>query len=62
MGKTALLTAAVFVGAALGIADMASAMETNSPAMPQEPTTQPANPSGHKAHAKKPKPKKRNEV
>jgi len=63
MSRTGLLAAAVCLGTAMaiadmGIADIASAMETNSPAMPPPSTTQPANPSGHRAHNKKAKPKK----
>jgi tetratricopeptide (TPR) repeat protein len=58
MAKIGLLTAAIFFGAAVGVANMASAMETNSPSMPQQPATQPATPHGHNAHNKKHKPKK----
>jgi tetratricopeptide (TPR) repeat protein len=62
MRKTRLLAAAVFLGAALGAADIASAMETTSPTTPQPPPTQQSNPSGHKAHNKKGKPRQNSSI
>lgn len=58
MRKTHVLATTLVLGAALGAANIAAAMETNSPAPPQQPQTQ--HPSqGHKAHTnKKPKQKK----
>lgn len=52
-----LLTATLVFGLAMSAADIASAMETNSPAPPQQPQSQPPSQQGHKAHNKKPKPK-----
>lgn len=51
-----LLATTLVFGFAMSAADIASAMETNSPAPPQQPQTQPPS-QGHKAHTKKPKPK-----
>jgi tetratricopeptide (TPR) repeat protein len=62
MRKASLLATAVVLSAALGAADVARAIETNNPAVPQQPTTQqPANPSTHKAHNSK-KPKKESAI
>jgi tetratricopeptide (TPR) repeat protein len=55
MRKIPLLAAAVLLSAATGTANIARAIETNSPAAPEQPATQPAQPGTHKAHAKKPK-------
>jgi tetratricopeptide (TPR) repeat protein len=66
MRKGPLLAAAIALSAALGAADMALAIETTNPAVPQQPTTtQPPptnNPSGHKAHNGKPRPKKESAI
>ena len=57
MRKIHVLATTLVLGAALGAADIAAAMETNDPAPPQQPQTQQPS-KGHKAHTKKPKPKK----
>jgi tetratricopeptide (TPR) repeat protein len=61
MHRFRLLATTLVFGFAMGAADIAHAMETNSPAPPQQPQ-QPQQPQsqqpsqGHKAHTKKPKP------
>jgi tetratricopeptide (TPR) repeat protein len=52
-----LLATTVILGAALGTADIANAIETGNPPPPQQPQTQQPGSQGHKARAKKPKPK-----
>src|SRR5579862_9017487 len=61
MRKIHLLASTLVLGAALGAANLAAAMETNSPAPPQQPQSQQPN-QGHKAHTKKPKPKKNSAI
>lgn len=62
MRKIHLLATTLVLGAALGAANIAAAMETNSPAPPQQPQTQQPS-QGHKAHTnKKPKQKKNSAI
>jgi tetratricopeptide (TPR) repeat protein len=61
MRKIDVLATTLVLGAALGAVDIAAAMETNSPAPPQQPQSQQPV-QGHKAHAKKPKPKKNSAI
>ena len=61
MRKIHLLATALVLGAALGAANIAAAMETNSPAPPQQPQSQQPS-QGHKAHTKKPKQKKNSAI
>jgi tetratricopeptide (TPR) repeat protein len=56
MRKIHLLATTLVLGAALGAANIAAAMETNNPAPPQQPQSQQPS-KGHKANTKKPKPK-----
>ena len=59
MRKIHLLATTLVLGAALGAANIAAAMETNSPAPPQQPQTQ--QPSQcHKAHTNKKTKQKKN--
>jgi tetratricopeptide (TPR) repeat protein len=59
MRNIQLLSTSLLFVAALGTTDLANAIETTNPAVPQQPTTQqPPNPSGHRARTKKPKPKR----
>jgi tetratricopeptide (TPR) repeat protein len=56
MRKMSLLAAVVFVGAAAGTPNIASAIESGSPAAPQTTTQQPPSTTGtKKAHSKKSK-------
>ncbi len=60
-----LLAAATLFAAAFFAADFANAVETTNPAIPQQPSSPPANPQtqqGHKSHAKKPKPQQNSAI
>lgn len=65
MRKTTLLAASTLFAATLFSAEFASAIETTSPAIPQQPqqtNPPPANSQEHKARTKKPKPKKNSAI
>src|SRR6202007_73240 len=59
MRKSNLLATTLVLGAALGAANIAAAMETNSPAPPQQPQSQQPS-QGHKAHTTKKLKQKKN--
>jgi tetratricopeptide (TPR) repeat protein len=58
MRKSPLLAIAALCATVFFAANTASAIETNTPATPQQPSPPPPppNPQGHKTHTKKPKP------
>jgi tetratricopeptide (TPR) repeat protein len=58
MRKIPLLAGTIVLGAVIGGAGIARAVEESQPAAPAEPTKPPANTGTQKAHSKKPKPKK----
>lgn len=62
MRKTTLLAASTLFAATLFSAEFASAIETTSPAIPQQTNPPPANSQEHKARTKKPKPKKNSAI
>jgi tetratricopeptide (TPR) repeat protein len=64
MRKAPLLATAAVLSAALGMADIAFAIETTNPAVPQQPSTTqpPGNSSGQKTHTGKTKKKKESAI